>query len=54
MVMRICPSCGLKRYSANAEGEWKCEQCGCVFGNEHNRPPIDKGERGAGRALPRK
>lgn len=28
MVSRICPHCGATRYSAAAELEWTCPECG--------------------------
>lgn len=35
MVKRICPSCGVKRYSAYT-GTWICEVCRAVITREHD------------------
>ena len=49
MICRKCPRCGGEWYSANTRS-WKCEYCGAVLDNRHNKPleleRRDKDEQG--------
>ena len=36
MIMRKCPKCGAKWYSADDRGNWVCYDCGEDLGEELN------------------
>jgi len=38
-VKRICPGCGEERWSEDAEGTWRCVECGAEI------PPPKEGEK---------
>jgi len=41
MIRRQCPVCGENWYSAVTD-PWKCEGCGAVLDDRHNRPLEEK------------
>ncbi len=44
MVMRRCPVCGQKWYSAAQEDNWVCDVCGAELDKELNEPPTETRE----------
>jgi tRNA(Ile2) C34 agmatinyltransferase TiaS len=40
MIRRQCPQCGASWYSA-AGGPWKCEKCGTMLNDRHNKPLME-------------